>query len=173
MKLKSLLIILTTATSLVGTVAPAMANQMTTLEQEREFYFDARGEQMCDDVALGNDTQNNSGSRHSSSSKTRSGGGGIGFKFLGIGGNINGRGSNSESESSGNQWDLGRRTLRTGTNCSTHSTNVTNLMMNRQNNETMRYGIDSQERMNQVNNDTQRYMFDGSMRNDFLNNMFR
>ena len=172
MKLKTLAAILATATSLTGVVSPAFANP-TSFEEMTDFYHNARAGELCDDVDLGYNTQDNSGSRHSSQSDSISRGGGGGFKIFGVSANANGHRTSSESTSNNNQWDRDRTTLVTGRNCSVNSTNMSHIIMNQQDNDTRRYLGSVEERMNQTNNDTQRYVFQGSMRRDRLTNMFQ
>ncbi|MEO0768820.1 MAG: hypothetical protein AAFY72_05205 [Cyanobacteria bacterium J06649_4] len=149
---------------------PASAQPFTTLDDVSAFMYNPNAPDLCNEEGLGYNSQNNNGYSHHSTSTTRAGGGKIGFKGFSIGGG----GSNSESETNNNGWNYDSRRLVTGQDCSDLVNGLSNIAITQINNETTRYGIDSQERMNQVNNDTQRYMFDGSMRQDFLNNgMFR
>ena len=172
MKLKALLSIFATATSLASVVTPAFANP-TTFEEVTNFYHSDRSAEICDDVALGHSTQNNNGSRHSSQSNSISRGGGGGFKVGKISANANGQRTSSRSTRNGNQWNRDRTTLVTGRNCSVNSTNMSNIIMNQQDNDTMRHLGNVEQEMNQTNNDTQRYIFEGSVRRDRQNNMFR
>lgn len=172
MKLKTLVVIFSTTASLASLVPPAFANP-TTFREMTDFYHNARAGNLCDDVALGHDTQNNSGARYSSEGSSISRGGGGGLRVGRISANANGHRSSSQSTDNGNQWDRDRTTLVTGRNCAVNSTNMSNIIMNQQDNDTMRHLGDIDERMNRTNNDTQRYVFQGSMRRDRLNNMFQ